>query len=208
VDPVSHSFCKLLVALGDHSTGYFASNIASTAQAVPVSSNPASIPPNPTKAHLVQTFLKLLLSYTGLPGVYGTDEDESEMTLGFWYLFQEALWSADYYFEDGEGDGGFGAGDGDVGERDKDQWIISKAVYAELVSVLRRKVVYPDRAELSGWAKGRLHSIFSKGHWLNRLLCRSRKCISSVSCECWYRNNSESLMVTCTDIVGMLAIPL
>ena len=33
------------------------------------------------------------MAYTGMPGYYGVDEEQSEMTLGFWYLFQESLWS-------------------------------------------------------------------------------------------------------------------
>jgi hypothetical protein len=65
----------------------------------------------PTKGHLVLTFLKLLLSYTLLPGYYGADEEESEMVLGFWYLFQEVIWSTNYYIDPDE-DGGFGFGSG------------------------------------------------------------------------------------------------
>jgi hypothetical protein len=34
------------------------------------------------------------------------------MTLGFWYLFQEAIWSVDYYVDPDEEDGGFGSGSG------------------------------------------------------------------------------------------------
>ena len=33
-----------------------------------------------------------MLIYTGFPGYYGVDEDDSEATLGFWYLLQESLW--------------------------------------------------------------------------------------------------------------------
>lgn len=40
----------------------------------------------------VQEFLRLLLIYTGFPGWYGIDEEESEVTLNFWYLLQESLW--------------------------------------------------------------------------------------------------------------------
>ena len=32
----------------------------------------------------------------GLPGYYGANEEASEMTLGFWYLFQGSLWSVEY----------------------------------------------------------------------------------------------------------------
>lgn len=178
VDETSRSLCKLLVALGDHSTSYLAVNLASSSPVTtsgpppPLSmpiSTPAHMPiatPSPnqlTKGHLVQTFLKLLLAYTALPGFYGTDEDESEMTLGFWYLFQEALWSTDYYFED-EAGGGSG-----VSEKEEDQWVISKAVYSELVQVLRRKVVWPANAILGGWVKGELCS--SDGWLLTQHFC-------------------------------------
>jgi hypothetical protein len=99
VSSVSHSLCKLLVALGDHSATYLASNIASS---ITVSTGPSTTPT--TRGHLVQNFLRLLLAYTGLPGFYGIDEEESEMTLGFWYLFQEALWAVDFYAENGDVD--------------------------------------------------------------------------------------------------------
>ncbi|KAH9912340.1 ARM repeat-containing protein [Epithele typhae] len=133
VDGVSHNLCKLLVALGDHSAMYFATNIAAPARV----------------SHLVQTFLRLLLAYTALPGFYGADEEESEMTLGFWYLFQEALWNSDYGFDVAE--------DGDAGnegeERERDMMPVAKAVYTELVSVLRRKVVWPTKATLATWTR-------------------------------------------------------
>lgn len=118
VTEISHSLCKLLVAIGDHSTSYIAANIASQA---PVAPSPTSAPATPvvttpmfgspngavkTKGHLVQSFLRLVLAYTGLAGFYGVDEEESEMTLGFWYLLQEALWSTDFYFEEGGDENG------------------------------------------------------------------------------------------------------
>ena len=104
----------------------------------------------PSVAHLVQTFLRLLLAYTALPGYYGADEEESEMTLSFWYLFQEALWGSDYGFDVAE--------DGDAGneaaERERDMMPVARAVYMELVAVLRRKVVWPPVPVFNGWAKG------------------------------------------------------
>ncbi|TFK48147.1 ARM repeat-containing protein [Heliocybe sulcata] len=157
VDTVSHSFCKLLAAVGDHSTSYLASHLASTSQPGPL----AGPSPLPTKSQLNQNYLRLLLAYTALPGYYGVDEEESEMTLGFWYLFQEALWSVEYQFgfEEEEEDG---VDDSDVvrerekerleREQEKDQWTIAKAVYSELVTVLERKVKWPGRDELSRWA--------------------------------------------------------
>ena len=135
VDPVSHSFCKLLVALGEHSTPYFATNITSR----------ATVPPSgPTKSYLVQAYLRVLLSYTGLPGYAGLDEDQSEMTLSFWYLFQESLWTADYHPDFDEG------GTGPLG-LEGEQATVTQALYRELVQVLRRKVVWPSD---SSWPRG------------------------------------------------------
>ena len=41
-------------------------------------------------------------------------------------------------------------------ERERDMMPVAKAVYMELVSVLRRKVVWPPRAVLNGWPRGEL----------------------------------------------------
>jgi hypothetical protein len=96
---------------------------------------------------LLQVFLKLLMAYTTLPGFYGQDEEESEMTLGFWFLLQEALWSTDYHFEELEGS-----------SRGRDEesapWDVAKAVYTELVRGLIRKVMWPVAGVLNGWTKG------------------------------------------------------
>ncbi|KAH9851222.1 ARM repeat-containing protein [Lenzites betulinus] len=150
VDDISHSLCKLLVALGDHSAMYFAKNIASPVHVKATAVCPFTLPPTPPAvSHLVQHFLKVLLQYTALPGYYGVDEDESEMTLAFWYLFQEALWNVDYGFDVTE--------DGDAGneaeERDRDMMPVAKAVYSELVTVLRQKVVWPPRTVFNGWSR-------------------------------------------------------
>ncbi|KAF5347245.1 hypothetical protein D9756_009920 [Leucocoprinus leucothites] len=164
VSPTARSTCKLIVALGDHSTSYLAANVASrvvTSIDVPPSlqvglqsAHPpaqgqrAQIP----KSHLVHSFLRLMLAFTGLPGYFGIDEDESEMTLGFWYLFQEALWSVDYHLEDVSGDVGEFAEPVPSGDaREKEQVRVAKAVYIELVQVLRRKVTFPPQG--SGWSK-------------------------------------------------------
>lgn len=158
VDEVSRSFCKLLVALGDHSTSYIATNISSSTPVIPLVPSPSagmSSPPLRTKGHLTQSFLRLLLSYTGLPGYYGVDEEESEMTLGFWYLFQEALWSTDFYIPETEertGNGELG------GDQQSSQVAMAKAVYIELVKVLRTKVAFPAKG--SGWSKGQTSSRF------------------------------------------------
>ncbi len=119
-DESASALCRLLAGLGDHSTDYLAENL---------------------HAPLVQAFLHLVLSFTALPGSYGVDEEESERMLGFWYLFQESLWTAEF------------AGDGP--QREKEMWALAKAVYAELVAVLRNKVRWPTSP--SGWAKGASH---------------------------------------------------
>jgi hypothetical protein len=78
------------------------------------------------------------------------------MTLGFWYLFQEALWSVDYSYE--EGDDEFENGRPPLDEeteKEKQQNLVAKAVYSELVQVLRRKVVWPQTSLLNSWTKGR-----------------------------------------------------
>ena len=146
VDEISHSLCKLLVTIGDHSTPYIAANLASNA---PVTSSAVALlsGPPPTQSQLVQTFLKLVMAYTTLPGFYGQDEEESEMTLGFWFLLQEALWSADYHLEEL---------DEDVPRPDNDDtpWEMAKAVYTELVCGLRRKVMWPDKNVQKTWTKG------------------------------------------------------
>lgn len=80
-----------------------------------------------------------------MPGYWGVDEEESDMTLDFWYLFQEALWSVDS--NEGEDDA---TPAGPEGEQAR----ISRAVYFELVQVLRRKVIWPERTPLSRWTRG------------------------------------------------------
>ncbi|KAF9228193.1 ARM repeat-containing protein [Gyrodon lividus] len=137
---VSHSLCKLIITLGDHSNTYFASNITSQKS---VAGSPH------TRSHLVQSFLRLLLGYTGLPGYYGVDEEESEMTLGFWYLLQESLWSVEYDEVDEERSSV--PPNSDVEERNR--LAIVNAVYVELVKILRNKVVWPPQSMVSGWAK-------------------------------------------------------
>ena len=142
---LSHSLCKLIVTLGDHSNTYFATNISSQQ---PVAGSPH------IRSQLVQSFLRLLLGYTGLPGYFGVDEEESEMTLGFWYLFQESLWSVEY---DEEGDERGSVPPADVEESNR--LALVNAVYVELVRVLRGKVAWPPQSILSGWPKGGLFEI-------------------------------------------------
>jgi hypothetical protein len=136
VSETSHSLCKLLAALGDHSALYLAANISSTA--------PVAL--GKTKGYFVQTFLRLFMAYTGLQGFYGEDEEESELTLSFWYLFQEALWSADY-FEDEEDDT-------PPTSKDPAQVTMAKSVYIELVQILRKKVAFPPSP--TGWNKDQI----------------------------------------------------
>ncbi|KAL0571967.1 hypothetical protein V5O48_009993 [Marasmius crinis-equi] len=149
IDEVSQSLCKLISALGDHSTSYIAAHMASPAS---VSLLPSAGPTlvrdsqNKTKGQLSQGFLKLLLAYTGFPGYYGVDEDVSEMTLGFWYMLQEALWNNDFYIEDG--------GEPSIADQQSsaDQTAVAKELYVEVVKVLRRKIRYPGPG--NGWSKG------------------------------------------------------
>lgn len=118
--------------------------------------------PLPTKGHLTQTFLRHLLAYTALPGYYGVDEDESEMTLGFWYLFQETLWGGDLEYDS----------DSSVppaNKREGEQMSVAKAVYSELVKVLQQKVTWPEKSVLQNWPRG----MFSQADFLcDRLLIR------------------------------------
>ena len=137
---VSRSICKLISSLGDHSNTYFASNITSLKPVVGSSQ---------TRSQLIQSFLRLLLSYTGLPGYYGADEEESEMTLAFWYLFQESLWNVEFDGECEQGDV-----QSSLEMEEQNRMSVVHAVYAELVKVLRRKVAWPPQNVLASWAKG------------------------------------------------------
>ncbi|KAH0833884.1 armadillo-type protein [Lanmaoa asiatica] len=139
---LSHSLCKLIVTLGDHSNTYFATNITSQQ---PVAGSPH------TRSQLIQSFLRLLLGYTGLPGYFGVDEEESEMTLGFWYLFQESLWSVEY----DEGDDETGSIP-PANVEESNRLALVNAVYVELVKILRSKVAWPPPSILSGWPKANL----------------------------------------------------
>ncbi|KAM6493497.1 Armadillo-type fold [Amanita muscaria] len=147
VSSISHSLCQLLVSLGDHSTSYLALNITSRV----IVTEAGGVGANKTRGHLVQTYLKLLLAYTGFPGYYGVDEEESEMTLGFWYLFQETLWTTDF-----SGDGGDEGDDTCTAERSNtpEQVVMARAVYFEVVKVLRRKAIFPPSG--SNWTKDQL----------------------------------------------------
>lgn len=92
------------------------------------------------------------MAYTALPGYYGVDEEESEMTLGFWYLFQEALWSSDPDYESD-------AEELPTKRHDGEQWTIAKAVYSELIKVLQRKATWPERSTLQTWPRGNVVQI-------------------------------------------------
>ncbi|KJA24831.1 hypothetical protein HYPSUDRAFT_65152 [Hypholoma sublateritium FD-334 SS-4] len=142
VSPIAHSLCKLLTALGDHSTSYITTNISSSS---PVLTGPTT--PPTTKGQLAQNFLRLLLVFTGLPGYYGVDEEESEMTLGFWYLLQETLWSMN---DDDQSPRVPETGEGGESQ----QVLTAKAVFRELVKTLQRKVVFPPPN--SGWSRDQI----------------------------------------------------
>ncbi|KAI0033743.1 armadillo-type protein [Vararia minispora EC-137] len=140
---VANALCKLLAALGEHSSEYLAQNIASQ-QRVDPAFYPVSMASSSslrTRSQLVLNYMRLMLSFTSLPGYYGVDEEESEMTLGFWYTFQEALWSAEVSEEDRS-----------YQESENGMMEVSKAIYSELATVLRTKVRWPS--EKIRWPKG------------------------------------------------------
>jgi hypothetical protein len=156
---VSHSLCKLLVAVGDHSTQYIASNLTSAVSVDPSQAQTRTQQRGPMpKGQLVQSYLRLLLAYTSLPGYYGVDEEESDLTLGFWYLFQEALWNVDFDEVENNANAAVvrSASSTSVGldAQEQQHMTVAKAVYAEAVRVLRRKVVWPTRDVLRTWSKG------------------------------------------------------
>ena len=115
-DAHSVALCKLLVALGEHSNLWFATRL---------------------DTQPVQTFMNLILVYTGFPGYYGIDEEESESTLSFWYLLQESLWEATY-----------------TEEKQEQQMGIARELYREVVNTLRQKVTWP--ANPIDWDAGAL----------------------------------------------------
>lgn len=134
--------CKLLVALSEHSIDHIASHLSTPR---------------------VQSFIRLLFTYTALPGYYGIDEEESEMTLSFWYLLQEALWNVDYGDDDAAESALTDWAESVQGKQDSRQASeepksnpgVATPIYAELVQVLKRKVSWPGKAELATWTKGR-----------------------------------------------------
>lgn len=146
--------------MGDHSTMYFSTYLSSPVQVSPPAAH-LSFPlpsPLPLRSHLVQNYLRLLMSYTALPGFYGTDEEESELTLGFWYLFQEALWNVEYDIEHGGQDSGPEFDEEE--QKQKARVDTAKAVYSELVQILRRKVTWPGSELLKSWTRGETRTFF------------------------------------------------
>ena len=134
-DTHSIALCRLLVALGEHSNQWFATRL---------------------DTQPVQTFMNLVLVYTGFPGYYGIDEEESETTLSFWYLLQESLWEATYPDE----------------EKQEQQMGIAKELYREVVNTLRRKVTWP--ANPIDWDAGALNDPVDD-LWLSVLVRAERK---------------------------------
>ncbi|KAF8331847.1 armadillo-type protein, partial [Cantharellus anzutake] len=114
IDEVSRGLCKLLVALGDHSVAYMALHL---------SSRP------------IQTFLRVFLGYTGFPGWYGVDEEESEMTTSFWTYFGEALLDSEF-----------------MSDPSASETVMAKGVFAKLVDILVRKCTWPSSSDLSDWS--------------------------------------------------------
>ncbi|KAL5498163.1 hypothetical protein ACEPAH_2293 [Sanghuangporus vaninii] len=144
VDEVSRSLCKLLVSLGEHSISYIASHLSTTR---------------------VQNFVRLLITYTSLPGYYGVDEEESEMTLSFWYLLQEALWSVDYGVDVAEDvlaewaesiQGKSSDTRPDYEEFKAPDHGPARPIYIELIQILRKKVTWPRRSELARWTRDQI----------------------------------------------------
>ncbi|KIY50663.1 ARM repeat-containing protein [Fistulina hepatica ATCC 64428] len=187
VSEASHSLCKLLCSLGDHSTSYFAINMAENNKVVEFSPTVSR-----TKAHLTQLFLKILLAYTGLPGYYGIDEEDSEMTLGFWYLFQEALWATDY----GDGDGFEGededtmAADSSTPKGDSEQVKMSRVVYRELIQVLRRKVMFPTQCT---WAKDQVERFSTYRRDIGDTLINAYYILRDEMLECYINDAAQQL---------------
>ncbi|KAG8982393.1 hypothetical protein FRB93_008149 [Tulasnella sp. JGI-2019a] len=115
-DEISHAFCKLILALGEHSSIYIADHM---------------LDPN------VQTLLRVILGYTGFPGWFGVDEDESELTLSFWFSIGEAILDSE-----------FGP------ESEPARWATITAVLVEMVLTLVRKSRWPTTEEgIGNWAK-------------------------------------------------------
>lgn len=103
-----------------------------------------------------------MLGYTGLPGFFGVDEEESELCLAFWYLLQEALWSVDFVSDREPGK------ESEGWERSEEvQWEVAHTIFEELVDVLRRKVTWPKNDVLSQWSKGqgRAHQYVSSSNY-------------------------------------------
>lgn len=169
MDEIAHSLCKLLVALGEHSINHIALHLASPG---------------------VQTFIRLMFSYTALPGYYGVDEEESEMTLSFWYLLQESLWSIDWLTEE---DGGPGVQEAALldwvetvskeneVEAQNPNIVAATPIYTSLVKVLRRKVTWPPQAELDSWPRGM--SLYAEA-CNSRYSCLRKIRSTNSKCEC------------------------
>ncbi|KZO91650.1 ARM repeat-containing protein [Calocera viscosa TUFC12733] len=104
-DEKTHSLCKLLIAIGEHSSVWLADHLGETR---------------------VTNFLNLVLSFTNYPGVYLIDEEESEVALPFWYLFQESLMESPH-----------------VAYPESPEWEMAKSLYTQLVIVLRKKAAWP-----------------------------------------------------------------
>lgn len=147
VDDVTHSLCKLLAALGEHSTGYIVANIAST--------RPVSVAQDKTKGALSQLFVQAMLAFVGLPGHFGIDEETSDQALAFWFELQESIWDGDDGDEDQQEGGG-----------EAEKMVVMKAVYVELVKVLKRKVTIPLPGK-QNWTKGMPIFLFGSTQYVN-----------------------------------------
>ena len=93
------------------------------------------------------------------------------MTLSFWYLLQESLWSVDWTTED-DGPGAAEAAlldwvESKTSEKEmqsiptNSNIMAATSIYMELVKVLRRKVTWPPQNELATWPRGVFTALWS-----------------------------------------------
>ena len=169
---ISTSFCKLICALGDHSNGYIANKLYKASLQSQLGQSDA-----PNLEPRVQEFLRLMLLYTGFPGYYGVDEEDSELTLSFWYLLQESLWEVGEGGEDEwadqlnsetnkliqnaintvnasvlDPDGGMGSSidyESEVPTSEKQDGMgLARVLFSEAVTTLRKKITWPSPAHM------------------------------------------------------------
>lgn len=128
--------------------------------------------------------MNIMLGFTGFPGYFGMDEEESELTLGFWYMLQESLWEADFPDD----------------ETQTKVMDLAKQLYREVVSVLRRKVTWP--AENGVWDAGNsilIHFHMNDIHFQSKqksLECKNHSALlfNIFICYSYRRNVGDALI--------------